>query len=140
MSNFSKLNFMVLAATALFGSGVLSGPTNIDHRAAEVPTASIGGHGTTPDAAQVILMNVCMDPNFGNCVSLNFGNVPTGCLAMPAGWNDRITSAQAVAGIVCTLFADPGCTGRSLVVAGNIPDFRPVGMDDLTTSMSCFST
>ncbi|KAJ7710458.1 hypothetical protein B0H17DRAFT_1190196 [Mycena rosella] len=136
MFNFSKLVFFVLAAAASFKPG-LAGPANLVSRAASNVTIASQG----PISPEVVLVEVCMDPNFGGgCVSLNFGTVPTGCVSVPNGWNDLITSARAVPGVICTFFADPPCTGKSVVIAGDVPDFRTVGMNDQTTDLSCFST
>ncbi|KAJ7698976.1 hypothetical protein B0H17DRAFT_1196567 [Mycena rosella] len=135
MCNFSKLTFFVLAAAASF-KPALAGPANLVSRAAN--NVTIASHG--PISPEVILGEVCMDPNFGSCGNMNYGTIPTGCVNLPAGWNDVISSARAVAGVICTFFADPSCTGRSVVIAGDVADFRPIGMDDQTTSLSCVST
>jgi hypothetical protein len=59
-----------------------------------------------PDSSQVILVEVCMHVDFDMpCTDLNFPLIPTGCINVPQGWNDIISSAHAVAGIVCTFYA-----------------------------------
>ncbi|KAJ7274155.1 hypothetical protein C8J57DRAFT_1314805 [Mycena rebaudengoi] len=133
MFSFSKLGFFALVAAA----SAANAPPRLVSRA-EASVGRIGG--PTPAAAQVVLVNVCPDPNFVNCVSLNFATVPTGCITVPAAQNNVISSAQAVTGIECTLFDAANCTGRSVIVGGTIANFVNVGMNDLTSSVSCVST
>ncbi|KAJ7290085.1 hypothetical protein C8J57DRAFT_1212742 [Mycena rebaudengoi] len=61
MSSFSKLSFMVLA---LFGSGVLSGPTNVGSTVALLKA---------PPPASADTVQLPHGSNFGNCVNLNSG-------------------------------------------------------------------
>ncbi|KAJ7222819.1 hypothetical protein C8J57DRAFT_1722693 [Mycena rebaudengoi] len=132
MFPFSKLKFLALAVAA----SAVSVPTELVSRA----EASIGGiGGISPDAAQVVLVIVCTDINFGNCTPLQATNIPTGCIAVSKALEDTISSAQAVLGVQCTFYQNPGCALNSVIVAGNIPDFRDVGMDNLTSAISCVS-
>ncbi|KAJ6524846.1 hypothetical protein DFH09DRAFT_1329206 [Mycena vulgaris] len=137
MFNFSKLTVIALAAAASFKSA-LSGPADVVSRAAGT-NATIASHGTL--SPQVNLVQVCMDPNFKNCVDLTFPTIPTGCVGVATGWVHLITSARAIAGLQCTFYADPGCSylGNSVIVAGEVPDFRPIAMDDLASALSCVS-
>ncbi|KAJ7274135.1 hypothetical protein C8J57DRAFT_252681 [Mycena rebaudengoi] len=132
MFSFSKLSFMALVAATM------AVPTDL---ATGNHTASIGNPGgPSPDAAEVVLCIACLDINFGNCVSLNFGSVPTGCISVPGGENDVFSSAQSVAGVQCTFFENAGCGGRSVVIAGNVANFVDIGFNDLASSLSCVST
>ncbi|KAJ7250386.1 hypothetical protein C8J57DRAFT_1723654 [Mycena rebaudengoi] len=124
--------FALLAAV----SAVSAVPTELVSRA-EATIGQIGGIST--DSAQVVLVNACTNANFGGCISLNFGTVPTGCITVPAALNNAISSAQAVTGIRCTFFDAANCSGTSVIVAGNIANMGTVGMNDLTSSVSCVS-
>ncbi|KAJ7235787.1 hypothetical protein C8J57DRAFT_1728449 [Mycena rebaudengoi] len=132
MFPFSKLKFLALVVAA----SAASVPTELVSRA----EASIGGiGGISPAAAQVVLVIVCTDINFGNCTPLQFPSIPTGCIAVPKALEDTISSAQAVLGVRCTFYQNPGCALNSVIVAGNIPNFSDVGMNDLTSAISCVS-
>ncbi|KAJ7274144.1 hypothetical protein C8J57DRAFT_252841 [Mycena rebaudengoi] len=133
MFSFSKLSFLALVAVA----SAVSVPNELVSRA-EVSLGRIGG--LAPAAAQVVLVNVCTDPNFVNCASLNFATVPTGCVTLPAAFNNVVSSAQAIVGIECTFFDAANCSGRSVIVGGTIANFLDVGMNDLPSSASCVST
>ncbi|KAJ7302759.1 hypothetical protein DFH08DRAFT_826355 [Mycena albidolilacea] len=139
MIYLSKLPFIVLAAALTTVKGVYAGTVqSVRGSAANHTSVTTASHGNvTPDSSQVILVEVCMNVNFDTCVDLNFPLIPTGCVGVPEGWNDAISSAQAVPGIVCTFYADPGCTGNSVIVAGTIANFFDVGMNDQTTVISC---
>ncbi|KAJ7292164.1 hypothetical protein C8J57DRAFT_1458662 [Mycena rebaudengoi] len=131
MKSFSYFAF--LAAV----SAVSAVPTELVSRA-EATIGQIGGIST--ESAQVVLVNVCRDANFGRCISLNFATIPTGCIAVPDAVNNDISSAQALTGIQCTFFDTLDCSGRSVIVAGEIAKLGTVGMNDRTTSISCVST
>ncbi|KAJ7227806.1 hypothetical protein C8J57DRAFT_1730813 [Mycena rebaudengoi] len=135
MFPFSKLKFLALAVAA----SAMSVPTELVSRA----EASIGGiGGISPDAAQVVLVIVCTDINFGNCTPLQATNIPTGCIAVSKALEDTISSAQGRSwGSMHLLpgYRNPECALNSVIVAGNIPDFRDVGMDNLTSAISCVS-
>ncbi|KAJ7250387.1 hypothetical protein C8J57DRAFT_1723656 [Mycena rebaudengoi] len=125
--------FALLAAV----SAVSAVPAELVSRA-EATIGQIGGIST--DSAQVVLVNVCTNANFGGCISLNFGTIPTGCITVPASVNNAISSAQAVTGIKCTFFDGANCSGTSVVIAGNVANLGTVGMNDKTSSVSCVST
>ncbi|KAJ7274138.1 hypothetical protein C8J57DRAFT_1225009 [Mycena rebaudengoi] len=133
MFSLSKLSSLALVTAVL----AVSVPRELVSRA-EATIGRIGG--PLPDAAQVVLCNACTDINFVGCVSFNFATIPTGCIGVPSGFNDVISSAQAVTGIECTFFENANCTGRSVIVGGNIANFADVGMNDLTSAISCVST
>ncbi|KAJ7207729.1 hypothetical protein C8J57DRAFT_1718235 [Mycena rebaudengoi] len=132
MFTLSKLSFFALVAAA----SAVSVPSELVSRA-EASVGRIGG--LTPAAAQVALVIVCKDPNFVNCITLNFASVPTGCLTVPAAFNNEISSIIPLPGIVCTFFDNSNCTGRSVVVTGPIANLDNVGMNDLISSFSCVS-
>ncbi|PVH85142.1 hypothetical protein DL98DRAFT_583737 [Cadophora sp. DSE1049] len=80
---------------------------------------------------------VCKNPQFvPECMNIE---VQTGfCYNILNSWNDAISSAGPDRETKCTLFADPGCVGRSVEFAypgiGNLQDFD---LDDLASSFSC---
>ncbi|KAJ7210295.1 hypothetical protein C8J57DRAFT_1484110 [Mycena rebaudengoi] len=118
-------------------SAVSAIPAELVSRA-EATIGQIGG--ISIESAQVVLVNACTDTNFGGCISLNFATIPTGCITVPARVNNAISGAQALAGIRCTFFDAEDCSGRSVVVAGDIANLASVGMNDRTSSVSCRST
>ncbi|KAJ7234091.1 hypothetical protein C8J57DRAFT_1478505 [Mycena rebaudengoi] len=132
MFPLSKLKFLALVVAA----SAVSVPTELVSRA-EASIGRIGG--ISPAAAQVVLVNVCTDINFVNCTALQSGTIPTGCIPVPKGLEDKISSAQAVLGVQCTFFQNPGCALNSVIIAGNVPNFNDIGMNDLTSAISCVS-
>ncbi|KAJ7182365.1 hypothetical protein C8R43DRAFT_1116008 [Mycena crocata] len=92
----------------------------------------------------IFIMQSCNDLNLtGICSDWSSTVLPTGCgdfRNTSPSTDDQLTSVRSAAGIQCTLFADPGCTGRSQLVVGTINDLRTVGFDDTATSFFCSST
>ncbi|KAJ7246633.1 hypothetical protein C8J57DRAFT_725581 [Mycena rebaudengoi] len=123
---FSKASFIALVAIGIKSAMAIP--------AAEVGVVTLRPAGATPDAAQVDLVQLCEDINFGGCVTVTFGSVPTGCVGIAS---DQYSSARAISGVSCTLFENAGCGGRSLRIAGDVPNFPSVGFNDIATSMSC---
>ncbi|KAJ7274035.1 hypothetical protein C8J57DRAFT_1506148 [Mycena rebaudengoi] len=139
MFSSSTLSFMAFVAAASFKLAMsVRVPTDL---ATGNHAASIdGAGGPSPNTANVVLCYACADINFGGCVSLNFGSVPTGCIGVPGGFNDVASSARAVDGVLCTFFEHAGCGGRSVVIAGNVANFVDIGFNDLLSSFSCIGT
>ncbi|KAJ7577806.1 hypothetical protein C8J56DRAFT_969788 [Mycena floridula] len=128
---FAKNILLALAAALM----VAAGPSSLESRSAAAVAVAAGT--ASPDSAQVQLLVACLDVDFANCSSFNFGSVPTGCITVPTGFNDNISSASALAGVGCTLFTDPGCAGRSVFIKTDVSDLDPVGMNNAVSSLSC---
>ncbi|KAJ6580013.1 hypothetical protein DFH09DRAFT_1360647 [Mycena vulgaris] len=107
------------------------------------PVPSLKG-GLHADAANdIFIMESCNDLNLGGiCFDWSSTILPTGCgdfRNTSPSQDDQLTSVSSAPGLQCTLFADPGCTGRSQLVVGTINDLRTVGFDDTATSFFCAS-
>ncbi|KAJ6458216.1 hypothetical protein C8R45DRAFT_1183667 [Mycena sanguinolenta] len=108
------------------------------------PVPSLKGGLHVDGANAISIMESCNDLNLGGiCFFWSSSTLPSGCgdfRSTSPSQDDQLTSVSSGPGIRCTLFADPGCTGRSQVVVGTINDLRTVGFDDTATSFFCAST
>ncbi|KAJ7598708.1 hypothetical protein C8J56DRAFT_172078 [Mycena floridula] len=136
-----KFAALLVAATALKLSSASASPLTESSMFASRAAATVDT-GLHSDSTAVILINVCTDLGFaGTCTSLNFPLIPTGCVTVPPGWNNIISSAYPAPGIICTLFTGVNtCTGRSVVIAGDVASLASVGMDNAVNTLSCVST
>ncbi|KAJ7182363.1 hypothetical protein C8R43DRAFT_1144250 [Mycena crocata] len=128
---------------ALKVSTVLAAMLAVAHAspATNAPVPSLKGSLHTND---ISIMQSCNDPNLtGLCFNWSSTVLPTGCgdfRNTSPSTDDQVSSVSTAAGIKCTLFADPGCKGRSQLIVGTLNDFGPVGFDNTATSFSCSST
>ncbi|KAF9027306.1 hypothetical protein BDZ89DRAFT_1066974 [Hymenopellis radicata] len=116
----------LLSSTALATSALAPVPANT-------------GVAQAPDA--ITIFTGCNDLSLsGTCFDWTSTVLPSGCGDFrSSGQDDQLTSARSAPGIQCTLFADPGCTGRSQLIVGTVNDLRTVGFDDTATSFNCRS-
>jgi len=83
--------------------------------------------------AQAPATDVCFYEhiNYGGaslCVSASQAN------AMPAGWNDRVSSVKLASGFKLELYEHNNKRGRMLALEGNNPNLVALGFNDLTSS------
>ncbi|KAF8180549.1 hypothetical protein K438DRAFT_1976736 [Mycena galopus ATCC 62051] len=110
-----------------------------------VISVALAAPATLVAKQEIGLAVFCTDINFeGDCVEVESQpfHGQGGCANLAAPYIDSISSARGVTdGYTCFLYSGLDCTGSSLVVSGQIPDFlaASVNFNDKAVSWSCGS-
>ncbi|KAJ7661065.1 hypothetical protein B0H14DRAFT_1085549 [Mycena olivaceomarginata] len=84
-------------------------------------------------------VTVCVDANSqGPCTTFSVDSLDQ-CIPFPSDFDNDVSSFIPDAGLSCTIFVEPDCTGRSLGGTGSlgITDLNQISFDDVISSFKC---
>ncbi|KAH8834380.1 hypothetical protein DL96DRAFT_1810664 [Flagelloscypha sp. PMI_526] len=104
--------------------------------------AAIYTRGSETADAQAVgpLVNLYVDINYGDDpLGVGSSVVPTGCINLPSGWNDVVSSIVVTSGYQCAFWTDINCAGSTFTATGSVA-YVGDAFNDKISSLQCSSS